>query len=500
MVAAIESFWGHLLAFLRFGVPQSGCKDRPPLFVGSVLGAYIVETCTVGISRDQDGTVRQDGGGVLSTCECHGLLRLSPANSEVKTDDTRSFDVAPGFSIQAVGELRGGELHKHKEHHGSFLVAGPKVDLPKSIIFHPDTDPSLGKVMDKFVGTFGEVRLENDFLPTSGFGTDTSKDNLLQINLTSEKLQFIQGRVLGKISNRGFQPQANVVLTGIPYQQAISDRLNKDSGRADLRDLGAIHFEQGLLLSTPATDWPKNPATISRLASIPHGTAFTAQDVETQSNDSDSARTATIGKATGGPKNMTDKVVDKTIRESDNLKRFRATGVLTLTGVNNPNWFLQTSNTKKKFLGDWAFTVKTGHLTLGDGGVSNTAFLADGNKMTVFPDAVKRNANATDVTCQYWVSIVKHKVEIQPGDYTHKDATDLLPTDNLVDVPGPRFHIQAGKQLSAKTIDLFWTQIQYSQNVRLDFGKLARPHVSVATLAPELPILVPSTHPACVAL
>ncbi|OCT51879.1 hypothetical protein CLCR_08826 [Cladophialophora carrionii] len=254
MVAAIESFWGHLPAFLRFGVPQFGSKDRPPLFVGSVLEAYVVETRAAGTSRDQDGTLEQDGGRCAVDVRTPWTASsVSCQQRGVKTDDTRSFDVAPGFSILAVGGLRGGELHKHKEHHGSFLVADPKVDLPKSIIFYPDSDPSLG-----------------------------SSDGQVRANFW--------GSVLGKIPNRGFQPHAIVVLTRMPYQQTVSNRLNEDSSGADLKDPVAIHFEQGLHLLIPATDLPKNSATISRLASIPHGTAFNAQDVDPQSNDSDRAR------------------------------------------------------------------------------------------------------------------------------------------------------------------------------------------------------------------
>jgi hypothetical protein len=104
-------------------------------------------------------------------------------------------------------------------------------------------------------------------LPASGFGSDLNKDNLLQINLIIERLQFMQGSILGKVPNRGFEPQPNVDLSGIPYQQMVSDRLNEKSGRADLKNPVAIYFEQGLLLLTPAPDSPKSPATISRLGS-----------------------------------------------------------------------------------------------------------------------------------------------------------------------------------------------------------------------------------------
>lgn len=82
-----------------------------------------------------------------------------PGDDEVKTDDVRRFDVTPSFSIRAVDGLRGDEPDQPKGHHGRLLVPGPQVPVPQSIIFHPDPDPSLGKVMDKFVGTFGYVWL-----------------------------------------------------------------------------------------------------------------------------------------------------------------------------------------------------------------------------------------------------------------------------------------------------------------------------------------------------
>jgi hypothetical protein len=342
------------------------------------------------------------------------------------------------------------------------------------------------------------------FLPTSGFGSAKENDNLLQLNLTIERLQFMQGSILGNVPNRGFEPQPKVDLTGIPYQQTVSDRLNEKSGKADLKNPVGIHFEQGLLLLTPATTSPKTPATISRLASIPHGTTFTAQDIEPQSMITGAPVIPDIdilpffingdGKISA-LKNMTETAVDKTIREPANLNEFfTKTKVLTKKNINNPNQFLQAINRSKQFVGHWTFTVRTKHPNLGGGGVSNIGFLADGDKTKVFSASVKGNANATDVTCQYWVSIVKHKVDILPDDYTSKNAF-VLPNDNLDDVPGPRFEIQVGKKLTVKkTVELTSTQIQYSQNVRLDFGVLAWPHISVATLAPELPIFIPSSQ------
>jgi hypothetical protein len=76
------------------------------------------------------------------------LPDLNPPSDEVKTDDVRSFYVTPGFFIWAVDGLREDEPDEPKKYYGSFLVAGPKVDELKSIIFYLDPDPSLNKVME----------------------------------------------------------------------------------------------------------------------------------------------------------------------------------------------------------------------------------------------------------------------------------------------------------------------------------------------------------------
>lgn len=349
------------------------------------------------------------------------------------------------------------------------------------------------------------------FLPNPEFQTPL-KDNTLQINVTSERLQFMEGSVLKEVRNKGLKPQKDVMLTGIPYQQTITDRLNVNTGKVNLEDGQPIHFEQGLFLRTPETTNPKNPPTISRMASIPHGTAFTAQDFEPQKEMKKGAPLIpdinitpfdvlgdeprgkfNIATESGNPylDNITKNVVDN--RQPGDFTKFESGAVLNLENTNNPNKFLQDANAKKTFAGHWNFTVQTDHSnkTLLGGGVSNIAFLQDGHA-----NAGKGNANATNVTCEYWVSILTHTVDIPAGDYTSKDAK-VLPRDDVPGVPGPVFQIQVKKKLTEpKTVSLNSTQIQYSQNVRLDFGPKSWPHVSVATLAPLLPIFVPSTDPA----
>jgi len=131
---------------------------------------------------------------------------------------------------------------------------------------------------------------------------------------------------------------------------------------------------------------------------------------------------------------------------------------------------------------------------LAGGGVASIAFLVAGEKRG---GEVPGNANPTDVTCTYWVSTVQHEITIAPKDYSTGPDPVLPPDGEKLGIPGPQFEIQVRKNItSAKKITVFSTQIQYSQTVMLDFFTLKWPHVSVATLAPALPILVPVGDPA----
>jgi hypothetical protein len=75
------------------------------------------------------------------------LPDLNPPGDEIKTDDVRSFHVTSGFFIRAVDGFREDKSDESKKHYNSFLVADPKVDELKSIIFYFNLDPSLNKVM-----------------------------------------------------------------------------------------------------------------------------------------------------------------------------------------------------------------------------------------------------------------------------------------------------------------------------------------------------------------
>ncbi len=91
-----------------------------------------------------------------------------------------------------------------------------------------------------------------------------NNDIFLELNPTDEQLHFLT--IGGAIPNRG-TVMDDIELFGLHYLQQVSDRATG----------GAIHLEPGLWLNIPATADPAQPATVARLATIPHGTAVLAQ-------------------------------------------------------------------------------------------------------------------------------------------------------------------------------------------------------------------------------
>jgi hypothetical protein len=394
----------------------------------------------------------------------------------------------------------------------------PKPDGPKAEDPQPIEDAALGPVLGKFVGAFKGTGFNTIFRPNNNFNGNLSLDNLLEINLTSETLQFLAGNVLGDIPNRGFDNQPDVFLKGVPYTQTISDKLNNVTGKADLPDKGTgdpngphavdIHFEQGLFLRTPATTSPDiKSATISRLGSIPHGTTINAQAFEptasiasrpkiddvkivpsfigVQSREVPFANMSNTGDITG-----------EGLRKPANLKPFIDAGTITIDTLNNPNKILRDINAKKNIVSHFTFTVSTKPTSqLPGGGVANIAFLGSGAKNP--PTAATGNANAVAVTCQYWVSTIVHDVVVKAGDYDkNPQSPDLSPEETKQGIKAPKFRVELNKKVSKDTvIKVPSTQIQYSQNVTLDFGVLSWPHISVATLIPAQPLLVKANSP-----
>jgi hypothetical protein len=174
----------------------------------------------------------------------------------------------------------------------------------------PSRDATIyGEAIARLVGAFSGPGFNLIFRPhTDKTPPDAPKclklpeNDLLELNLTHELWTFPSVKTdLGGIPNRVAEPgpseagkiRKDVFLRGIPYTQIVRDvtdtsndfkgrripvtRLGKSIDKALQGQIQDIHFEPGLFIhvpdSTPVSDKP----TISRMASIPHGTTINAQ-------------------------------------------------------------------------------------------------------------------------------------------------------------------------------------------------------------------------------
>jgi hypothetical protein len=87
---------------------------------------------------------------------------------------------------------------------------------------------------------------------------------VLQVNATMETITFTP--IQAPIPNRG-SVQDDITIFGHTYQQRVSDAAT----------FGLLHIEEGMWISVPPTTDPSQPATVARLATIPHGDSVLAQ-------------------------------------------------------------------------------------------------------------------------------------------------------------------------------------------------------------------------------
>ncbi|KAJ4247423.1 hypothetical protein NW762_013098 [Fusarium torreyae] len=394
---------------------------------------------------------------------------------------------------------------------GKKFEYGPTVlqpDVP--IVVGPDGSKSTTEeavtaldVLDKFKGTFAGFGFNTIFRPNSkttkttselkNKPTDNETDNLLQLNLTAETMVF--DKPLGNVPNRGLEDQADINLNGIPYTQSIVDAMPLPPGHT----VPVIHFEPGLWMRVPAVDtFPKLPASYARMASIPHGTTINAQCFEEAKTSPDAPKFGKAlitpitlgvnGQETGNFTFLNQDVKNNNTRRlPQDLTDFINDGTITQEILDNPNLILENANKDKKIIDHTTFTVSTMPRDNDfGGGTSNIGFLVGKDKSTFTAASVggqSGNANAVKVTAQYWISTVRAEAQIPPSkksDYkivsanpTSKDPREAIPTI-LIDEDVS----------SATTLKFTYNQIQYSQDVSLDFMGVRWPHITVSTLAP----------------
>jgi len=266
----------------------------------------------------------------------------------------------------------------------------------------------------------------------------SQSDRFLELNMTNETLVFT--RINGPIPNRGLF-QADIDMFGLTYMQQISE---SSTG-------AGLHIEPGIWAAVPHTTDPNEPASVVRMASIPHGTVILAQGVAQvlsggpQTIPNNNILPFFFGSP--APANGDFNTVAQTFTELNlgqpTQFRFKAPGV-TQDIVKNPNSVLQaalqaslqgTTMKSRTFL-----HVATDHSVIkAGGGTANTAFLATSSSPAAGGNAVATRAEAT-----FWIETIA--------------GTGGQPDKH---------------------------QLQYTQLVMLDFNGIHWPHVTVGTLVKQ---------------
>jgi hypothetical protein len=260
------------------------------------------------------------------------------------------------------------------------------------------------------------------------------QDRFLELNQTDETLVFT--RINGPIPNRGLaMPDFN--MSGLTYMQQISE---SSTG-------AGLHIEPGIWATVPATTDPSEPASVVRMASIPHGTVILAQGVlEVHPGGPQTIPDSNILPfffGSPGPANADFDSVAQTFTELNlavpSSFRSVAPGV-TQNIIKNPNSVIQdalhaslqgTTMKSRTFL----HVATTHSLIKAGGGTANTAFLASSG------NPPGGNARGAQVDATFWIETIA-------GTGGHPDKH----------------------------------QIQYTQLVMLDFNGIHWPHVTVGTL------------------
>jgi len=317
------------------------------------------------------------------------------------------------------------------------------------------------------------------------------RDNILELNLTSESLSF--SKSLGSVPNRGTTPQGDIFLNGVPYLQSIKDiTIHGESV--------GIHLEPGIWIHVPATNVPQQGETVVRMASIPHGTTIEAQGIFgskagpptidpvdiTPSLTANPAKKITFASQTASDPN--------TPRIPQDLSSFIAAGTITQALLDDPNSLLRSHISKQNITNTIALIISTGPpppppppppVPVG-GGTDNIAFLVG----PAAPPAP--NAQALQMTAIFWIETVEEVILVPPGTIGMPFAVKAKPS-----VPGQRVPTFSGTLPfdidTPRKITMSFTQIQYTQTVLLNFNGLTWPHVSVNTLVPADDIIVPAS-------
>jgi hypothetical protein len=272
--------------------------------------------------------------------------------------------------------------------------------------------------------------------------------------------------------------EGDIFLNGVPYLQTISDV-------TDPKTTTPIHLEPGLWVIVPSTQHPaESDPTFARMASIPHGTTINAQ--------------GTAFHVGGGPRidpvditpfpigNPASRIRFPSQTASDNAtaripQDLSSAPTLTQALLDDPNSLLLAHIAGMNIVSTDVIIIDTQSATVPGGGTDNIGFLVGDN-------GSGPNANAVQMSAIFWIETVQ--VDVTVGPLKAGETQKVSPTVPA-GAPAPTFAVTSASALAnERTITVTYPQIQYTQNVSLNFATLTWPHVSVATLVPAKPIPV----------
>jgi len=310
-------------------------------------------------------------------------------------------------------------------------------------------------------------------LPKPPAPGDPAEDNILELNVTTEKLAFT--RIAGDIPNRG-TIQEDIVLAGLTYLQQVTDVLSNTG----------IHIEPGIWVVVPEATRAGQDVQVTRMASIPHGTTINAigsTNTHAGPPNIPPVDITPIVLATGGTAPFRSQKVtnNDAARLPQDLTALSAAGTITQKMITDPNSVIRDviatqtiiSTTEISILADGPPVPATG------GGTVNIPFLIP-------------NANAVRMQATFYIETVEAKITIPP--HRIGDPPVRVPLEPTPGHPAPHLLIDPAREvLEPTTITFRFLQLQYTQNVFLNFNGLRWPHVSVATLHPNTALTVPPT-------
>ena len=245
--------------------------------------------------------------------------------------------------------------------------------------------------------------------------------------------------------------------------------------------------------------------SLTRMASIPHGTTINAQCLAPTTSfpgpppftgPNALPRVDITPFLIGNPSRKIkfasqNALATNTPRLPQDLTNFIKAGTITQPILDNPNLVLANAIKGQNITKTIVFTVSTTPTApLLAGGTANIDFL-QGSSVGIQSGP---NASAVEMSATFWIEEVQYNIEIPV--FKHGEAPLLIrvPPANPGAQAGPTFKVHPPHDIKApKSISVTFTQIQYMQTVFLNFANLTWPHVSCATLVPNEPLDVPAS-------